>query len=205
MIYVDDFEEELREEYGKIFDNIAYIRARKRKDRACEQENGKNGNSFVPDSSYKNRHKRYEEKTELRSDKTPAAAVQSTNRLKSSTVLEAMNTKHKTSSKSVGPEIERGKDANLSGESESQTFQSDSSLYDKVAQDLETVFNNYALMNSNPFSEGSMEGEKNPENSLDQFPNENCVEKKKRTPRDEIKYKIVHTKNDTLHIWTAYV
>lgn len=198
MIYVDDFEEELREEYGKIFDNIAYIRARKRKDRAYEQENM---NSFLPDSSYKNRHKRYEEKTELRRDESP---VQSTNRLKSSTVQVAMNTKHKTGSKSVGPEIESGKDANLSGESESQTFQSDSSLYDKVAQDLETVFNNYVMMNSNSFSKESMPGEENTENNLD-FPNENCAEKEKRTLRNEIKYKIVHTKNDTLHIWTAYV
>ena len=114
-------------------------------------------------------------------------------------MLEAMNTKP------LNPKAESTKVTSPS-ESESQTLQSDPTLYEKVAQDLETLFSGCPMLNPNvySFNEEGGEVEKNTKNSLD-LPHKNCVKMKRRTPRNEIEHKIVHTRNDTLHIWTAYV
>lgn len=194
MLYVDDFEEELQEEYGKIFHNIAYIRATKLGGRELDNPRKDKKEDILSQAT--SREKRYEEDIELRRDK---CTVQGTNRSESDIMLEAMNTKP------LSPKAESTKVTNPS-ESESQTFRSDPTLYEKVAQDLETLFSGCPMLNPNvySFNEEGGEVEKNTENSLD-LPHKNCVKMKRRTPRNEIEHKIVHTRNDTLHIWTAYV
>ena len=189
MLYVDDFEEELQEEYGKIFHNIAYIRATKLGGKELNNPRKDKKEDIL--SQAISREKRYEEDIELRRDNCP---VQGTNRSESDIMLEAMNTKP------LHPKV------TSPSESESQTFRSDPTLYEKVAQDLETLFSGCAMLNPNvySFNEEGGEVEKNTENSLD-LHHKNCVKMKRRTPRNEIEHKIVHTRNDTLHIWTAYV
>ena len=68
--------------------------------------------------------------------------------------------------------------------------------------DLETVFNKYMMINQDPGSEKSFEGEKNAEDSLNV---RNITEREKAMLRNEMTYKTVRTKNDTLYIWTAHV
>lgn len=193
MLYADDFEEELRKEYGKIFHNIAYIRARKLGDRENNPRKDKKEDILSQATSYE---KRYEEDIELRRDKWP---VQGANRWESDIMSDGVNTKP------LSPKAQSAKDTGP-WEGESQTFQSDPSLYEKVAQDLETVFSRCAMVNPtvNSFRTEGMEGEKNAENSL-HFPNKNCVEMRRHASRNEIQHKIVHTRNDTLHIWSAHV
>ena len=88
MLYVDDFEEELQEEYGKIFHNIAYIRATKLGDRELNNPRKDKKEDILSQAT--SREKRYEEDIELRRDKR---TVQGTNRSESDIMLEAMNTK----------------------------------------------------------------------------------------------------------------
>ncbi|PFX19021.1 hypothetical protein AWC38_SpisGene16586 [Stylophora pistillata] len=134
MLYADDFEEELREEYGKIFHNIAYIRARKLGDRENNPRKDKKEDILSQATSYE---KRYEEDIELRRDKWP---VQGANRWESDIMSDGVNTKP------LSPKAQSAKDTGP-WEGESQTFQSDPSLYEKVAQDLETVFSRCAMVN----------------------------------------------------------
>ena len=79
------------------------------------------------------------------------------------------------------------------------------SLYEKVAMDLETVFNKYMLIKPDPDNEKRFKGEKNAEVGLD-APNEvDLTDREKASLRKEMTYKTVRTKNDTLYIWTAHV
>ena len=191
MHSVDDFEEKLQEEYGTIFNNIAYIRERKRKNRGRERENSKNGKIYCLTTSYK----KNEGKVEPLSDEFQ----QTTDKLESQS-SEKDTISKRANSKSVHWQMESQREVNLP-ESESK----DSSLYEKVAMDLETVFNRYMAINPNCISEsGDLEGEKNPKRTM-KIPNENCTERETATLQNEIKYKTVHTKNDTLYIWTADV
>lgn len=187
MDSADDFEEKLQEEYGTIFNNIAYIRERKRKHRVRERENGKHVKNYCLTASYK----KNEGKVELLNDELP----QTTATLEQ----DMINTNKRTSSKTVRWQMEGEK-----GVSPLDSESRNCSLYEKVAMDLETVFNKYMTINPNPASEKSLEGEKSPETTLD-APNEHITEREKATLRNEIKYKTIHTKNDTLYIWTACV
>lgn len=190
MLSVDDFEEELQGEYGKIFNNIAYIRAKKRKHRVHERGDGKIGKNPCLVTSYK----KEEGKAEILSDELS----QTTDKLQSTSEQDIINTNKSTSSTKTDQCSRKGLNPQ---ENESR----DCLLYDKVAKDLEAVFNKYMLINSNPDSGDSLEGERNPEITLD-VTNESYAEREKPTPpRNQIKYKTVHTKNDILYIWTADV
>lgn len=194
MLSVDDFEEELQEEYGKIFNNIAYIREKKRKYRVRQRENGKNGKNDSLTTYYKNDKGNVEIlKNEL---------TQTTDKLESQTVKQnAINRDESTGSKTVRWQMEGEEGLNHS-ESESRN----SSLYEKIAMDLETVFNKHKMICPSPTSKKSLEGEKKLETAaLDVPPNEHGTDREKAALRNEIKFKTVHTKNDTLYIWTANV
>ena len=183
MLSVDNFEEQLQEEYGKIFDNISYFRARKRKHRFHERGNGECGKNVRSVTSYRVD----EDKVELQGDES----VQTTDH---------------------GIEAEQDKSRSLKTlhcqkahqiEVNSPDNDSDNcSLYEKVAMDLETVFSKYMTINQDPGSGKSFEGEKSAETRLNV---RTITEREKTILRNEMTYKTIRTKNDTLYIWTAHV
>lgn len=185
MLSVDNFEEQLQEEYGKIFDNISYFRARKRKHRFHERRNSECGKSPCLSAC----HKIDEEKAELHGDES----VQTTD------ITTAEQDKYR-SLKTLHCQKEHQNGVNPT-ESESKNC----SLYEKVAMDLETVFNKYMMVNQDPDGEKSFEGEKNAEATLDVRNKTDITEREKAMLRNEMTYKTVQSKNDTLYIWTAHV
>ena len=185
MLFVDNFEEQLQEEYGKIFDNISYFRARKRKHRFHERENGECENNLCLATSYKID----EDKTELQSDESVQPADTATAEQDKYRSLKTLHCE-KEYENAVNP---------LENESKA------CSLYEKVAMDLETVFNKYMMVNQDPDSEKSFEGEANDEATLEVRNKTDVTEREKALLRKEITYKTVQTKNDTLYIWTAHV
>ena len=182
MLSVDNFEEQLQEEYGKIFENISYFRARKRKHRFHERGNGECGKAVCSPTSCR----RDEDKVELQGNETDKTTAE--------------QGKYR-SLKTLDCQKEHQNRVN-SPENESKSC----SLYEKVAMDLETVFNKYMMINQDPGNEKSFEGEKNAEASLNvRNVTGDMTEREKAMLRNEITYKTVRTKNDTLYIWTAHV
>lgn len=180
MLSVDNFEEQLREEYGKIFDNISYFRARRRKHRFHERGNAERGKDLCLATSYEDMFALQDRDESMQTtDKTTAEQGKC------------------RSIKTLHCQKEHQNEVNAP-ENESKNC----SLYEKVAMDLETVFNKYMMINQDPGSEKSFEGEKNAEDSLNV---QNITEREKAMLRNEMTYKTVRTKNDTLYIWTAHV
>ena len=182
MFSVDNFEEQLQEEYGKIFDNISYFRARKQKHCFHERGSGECGKNVCS-------ARIEEDKVELQGNET----VQTTDR------TTAEQDKY-ASLKTLHCQKEHQNGAN-SPENESENC----SLYEKVAMDLETVFNKYMMISQDSGNEKRLEGEKNAEASLNVRNVTDKTEGEKAMLRNEITYKTVRTKNDTLYIWTAHV
>lgn len=183
MLSVDNFEEQLQEEYGKIFNNISYFRARKRKYRFHELGNGE---CLV--TSYKID----EGRADLLSDELLAESTDNT-----SAEQDMINTDKYRSLKTRHLQKE-----GQNGENPLENESKNCSLYEKVAMDLETVFNKYMTINPDPGSEKSLDGEENAEGTLDET---DISEREKAILRNEITFKTVRTKNDTLYIWTAHV
>ena len=184
MLSVDNFEEQLQEEYGKIFDNISHFRARKRKHRVHTRGNGECGENLCLTTSYKID----EDKAELQGDDS----VQTTDR---ATAEQDNDRTLKT--------LQSQKEHHQNGVNPPENEYENCSLYEKVAMDLETVFNKYMMVNQDPGSEKSVKGENNDEASLDVQKITDITEREKAMLRNEITYKTVRTKNDTLYIWTA--
>jgi len=185
MLSVDNFEEQLQEEYGKIFDNISYFRAKKRKHRFHERGNGGCENNHCLATSYEID----EDKAEL-SDRSVQTTDRTTSEQDKYTSLKTLHYQKELQQNGVNP---------LANESKT------CSLYEKVAMDLETVFNKYMMVNHDPDREKSFEGEGNDEATLDVRNKTDITEREKAMLGNEITYKTVQTKNDTLYIWTAHV
>jgi len=184
MLSVDNFEEQLQEEYGKIFDNISYFRARKRKHRFHERQNGGCENNHCLATFYK-----IDEDKAESSDKSEQTTDRTTSEQDKYRSLKTLHYQ-KEQQNGVSP---------LANESKT------CSLYEKVAMDLETVFNKYMKVDQDPDSEMSFEGEGNDKATLDVRNKTDITKREKAMPRNEITYKTVQTKNDTLYIWTAHV
>ena len=187
MLFVDNFEEQLQEEYGKIFDNISYFRARKQKHRFHERENGE---SETDKPCLATSYKIEEDKTELQGEESVQTADRATAEQDKYRSLKTLPCDKEHENGVNPPENESSKIC---------------SLYEKVAMDLETVFNKYMMVNQDPDSEKSFEGEANDEATLDARNKTEVTEREKALLRKEITYKTVQTKNDTLYIWTAHV
>ena len=183
MLSTNAFEEELREEYGKIFNNIAEIKAAKK--RKLSDKNP----CLLPTSYTADKEKRPEAKllsqASSKQDFT-SEATQSNGNIQVECYKDVLAAKR----------IERPKRFNSKARDKKLKEPSKSLLYDKVAMDLEAVFNKRMMNDLSTVRRNTMDVKK-------EFQGQNA-------PRDEtqgtqIQYKTVHTKNDTLYIWIASV
>ena len=272
MLSSDNFEDQLQEEYGKIFNNISYFRARKQKYRFHERGNSECGKNPCLETSYKvdeakpellggkavqsecgknqcsaTSYKVDEGSAELLGDKAvqsecgknPCSATcykvdEGSTELLGDKAVQSECGKNPRSDtcykvdegstellgdKAVQP-IDRAtaqKDKyrrfksqlhwkeHQNGVNPPENESKDCSLYEKIAMDLETVFNKYMMVNQGPGSEECFKGEKNAETTMDVRNVTNITEREKAMLTNEITYKTVQTKNDTLYIWTAHV
>ena len=273
MLSSDNFEDQLQEEYGKIFNNISYFRARKQKYRFHERGNSECGKNPCLETSYKvdeakpellgdkavqsecgknpcsaTCYKVDEGNTELLGDKAVQSecgknqcsatsykvdegsaellgdkAVQSecgknpcsdtcykvdegSEELLGDKAVQTIDrtTAQKDKYRRFKTQLHRQKE-HQNGVNPPPNEPKNCSLYEKIAMDLETVFNKYMMVNQDPGSEECFKGEKNAETTMDVRNVANITEHEKAMLRNEITYKTVQTKNDTLYIWTAHV
>ena len=215
MLSVDNFEEQLQEEYGKIFNNISYFRARKRKYRFHERGNSEYEKNPCSETSYKVD----EGSTELLGDKavqsecgknqcsaTSYKVDEGSAELVGDKVVQTIDraTAQKDKYRRFKTQLHWQKE-HQNGVNPPENESKNCSLYEKIAMDLETVFNKYMMVNQDPGSEECFKGEKNDETTMDVWNVTNITEREKAVLRNEITYKTVQTKNDTLYIWTAHV
>ena len=79
-------------------------------------------------------------------------------------------------------------------------------LYERVAMDLEAVFNKYMMINSNSVQGRDLRVDKNSNTGLEDAASQDLAgDDNKAVPGKQIRYKTVHTENDTLYICTASV
>ena len=215
MLSVDNFEEQLQEEYGKIFNNISYFRARKRKYRFHKRGNSEYEKNPCSETSYKVD----EGSTELLGDKavqsecgknqcsaTSYKVDEGSAELLGDKAVQTIDraTAQKDKYRRFKTQLHWQKE-HQNGVNPPENESKNCSLYEKIAMDLETVFNKYMMVNQDPGSEECFKGEKNAETTMDVRKVTNITEREKAMLRNEITYKTVQTKNDTLYIWTAHV
>lgn len=215
MLSVDNFEEQLQEEYGKIFNNISYFRARKRKYRFHERGNSEYEKNPCSETSYKVD----EGSTELLGDKaaqsecgknqcsaTSYKVDEGSAELLGDKAVQTIDraTAQKDKYRRFKTQLHWQKE-HQNGVNPPENESKNCSLYEKIAMDLETVFNKYMMVNQDPGREECFKGEKNAETTMNVRKVTNITEREKAMLRNEITYKTVQTKNDTLYIWTAHV
>ena len=188
MLSTDEFEEELQVEYGKIFNNIAGIKTAKRRksdekkiDRPCLSR---------PTSC-----KEEEGKTEM--------------------LPQASDEHELTSEVTNGRKIEAECSEDLFvgkrkvGRRKAKSAKKEANkslLYERVAIDLEAVFNKYMMIDSNTVQGRDLKVDTNSNTGLyDALSQHLAGGDNKAVASTQIRYKTVHTKNDTLYIWTASV
>lgn len=189
MLSADAFEEELQVEYGKIFNNIAGIKIAKRRksderklDRpclsrptSCEEEKGKT--DMLSQAS---------DEHELTSEVANGKKIEA----------------ECSEDLFVGKRKVGRRKAKSAKKEASKSF-----LYERVVMDLEAVFNKYMMIDSNAVQGRDSRVDKNSNAGLDDAPSQHLARdiNNKAVASTQIRYKTVHTKNDTLHIWTASV
>ena len=189
MLSADAFEEELQVEYGKIFNNIAGIKIAKRRksdekklDRPCLSR---------PTSCEEEKAK-----TEMLSQASDE------HELTSEPVANGRKIEAECTEDLFVGKRKVGRRKAKSAKKET----SKSLLYERVAMDLEAVFNKYMMIDSNTVQGRDLRVDKNSNAGLDDAPRQNLAwGDNKAVASTQIRYKTVHTKNDTLHIWTASV
>ena len=182
MLSINSFEEELREEYGKIFSNIAEIKAAKKRRLSDEHP-------LSVRQSFTEKEKLYEARREQELSG------------KQEVIPEAINSYRKIQVSERDHEtlvIQRTEGRKISKVRDREVGRSSRHLpYDKVAMDLEAFFNKHMVIDSgSSHTSAAYETEKELENI--------------KSGRDEaqhtqIRYKTVHTRKDTLYIWIASV
>lgn len=182
MFSIDSFEEELREEYGKIFNNIVEIKAAKKR------SSGKKTDPCLLQTSC----------VEGRLKTDPQASR------KQKTASEGRNMK-KNLVNGAGGSISAKNNEKRKKDKAFQKDTTDKSLvYEKVAMDLEAVFNKQMTADFNTVRSRNSCGDEKSSNSglhvsSQSFTGNTTVDD------TQIRYKTVHTRNDTLYIWTASV
>lgn len=182
MLSINSFEEELREEYGKIFSNIAEIKAAKKRRLSDEHP-------LSVRQSFTEKEKLYEARREQELSGKQEVIPEAINSYRKIQVSER---DHET------PVIQRTEGQKTSKVRDREVRRSSRHLpYDKVATDLEAFFNKHMVIDSgSSHTSAAFETEKELENI--------------KSGRDEaqhaqIRYKTVHTRKDTLYIWIASV
>ena len=182
MLSIDSFEKELQEEYGKIFNNIEGIKTAKK--RQCSKKDPR----LLPTSyKMKERHKTHVQ--DRAEEQEPTFQLMNSKKIQS----------YEESCAGKGGEKRKGVESLEKAEGKKCT------LYDKAATDLEAVFNKYMMIDSNTVRTNTLEAEKNPDTgNLDDI-NPSHTSARDETLGTQIRFKTVHTRNDTLYIWTASV
>lgn len=182
MLSINSFEEELREEYGKIFSNIAEIKAAKKRRLSDEHP-------LSVRQSFTEKEKLFEARREQELSGKQEVIPEAINSYRKIQVSERY---HET------PVIQRTEGQKTSKVRDREVRRSSRHLpYDKVAMDLEAFFNKHMVMDSgSSHTSAAYETEKELENiksGLDE------------AQHTQIRYKTVHTRKDTLYIWIASV
>ena len=182
MLSINSFEEELREEYGKIFSNIAEIKAAKKRRLSDEH-------LLSVRQSFTEKEKLYEARREQEVSGKQEVIPEAINSYRKIQVSERY---HET------PVIQRTEGRKTSKVRDREVRRSSRHLpYDKVAMDMEAFFHKHMAIDSgSSHTSAAFETEKELENI--------------KSGRDEaqhtqIRYKTVHTRKDTLYIWIASV
>ena len=187
MLSIDAFEEEFREEYGKIFNNVLGVKASKKR------KSSEKTDSCVLPTSYK---KEERHKTDWLSQVSSRKG--STSEVKKGRKITAQCYENSFAGQRIGG-LKRVK-------SRKKERSNNFPLYEKVAMDLEAVFNKHMMISSNTEDKNNMEREENFV-SAPEFGNTPGQTWARNDARGKplLRYKTVHTKNDTLYIWTASV
>lgn len=183
MLSINSFEEELREEYGKIFSNIAEIKAAKKRRLSDEH-------LLSVRQSFTEKEKLYEARREQELSGKQEVIPEAINM--SYRKIQVSERYHET------PVIQRTEGRKTSKVRDREVRRSSRHLpYDKVAMDMEAFFHKHMAIDSgSSHTSAAFETEKELENI--------------KSGRDEaqhtqIRYKTVHTRKDTLYIWIASV
>ena len=182
MLSINSFEEELREEYGKIFSNIAEIKAAKKRRLSDEHP-------LSVRQSFTEKEKLYEARREQELSGEQEVIPEAINSYRKIQVSER---DHET------PVIQRTEGQKTPKLRDREVRRSSRHLpYDKVAMDLEAFFNKHMVMDSGS-SHTSAAFETGKEL-------ENIKNGRDEAQHTQIRYKTVHTRKDTLYIWIASV
>lgn len=186
MLSINSFEEELREEYGKIYSNIAQIKAA-RKRRLSDQHPLSVGPSFTE------KEKTYEARREQQLSGKQEVIRDAINSYRKIQVSERY---HET------PVIQENEGRKTSKVRDTEVRQSSRHFpYDKVAMDLEAFFNKHMVIDSGSSQSAAFETGK----ELENIKNGNVPRDEVQLQHAQIRYKTVHTRKDTLYIWVASV
>lgn len=182
MLSINSFEEEIREEYGKIFSNIAEIKAAKKSRLSNEHP-------LSVRTTFTEKEKLYEARREQELSGKQEVIPEAIN---SDRKIQVSERYHETSV------IQRNEGRKTSKVRDREVRRSSRHLpYDKVAMDLEAFFNKHMVIDpGNSHKRVAFETGKELENI------KNGQEEAQHT---QIRYKTVHTRKDTLHIWIASV